>query len=389
MEQFNLPTIYHKKLVDWQESNFPQIDLLSKYWDKHFPRETPFAINVKLDELADESIPQGMFKGQPRIERAKEMRGNMLYSAIRIIKAQCSTELGSIQQHICTLDATSNDSTRFKILRVMAEEFRHAYQMFWVLSHDDSWSAGGVKNLANTTIEELLAMHTGTHVLDAFNINFVDPLDNIVFAFLIDRVGKYQLQMQKAFAYAPMARSMPPMLREESFHLKFGYEVLREVALEAALGNGTWGLDEIQRRINCWLPRGLEMFGNPETGETNVVFSFKDRLNGAAVGAYYQEVRQLIDRINVAITRARNPDADKESAKRLVRERPATDLLMTPDPAFFRVRGTPAMVYQPIATDGTRIKRDDFELYLQSVLPCGLLHSEFYTTYLREFRRDQ
>ena len=70
-------------------------------------------------------------------------------------------------------------------------------------------------------------MNTGSHVLGAFNIDFDSFVDNVVFCALIDRVGKYQLAMQKISAYQPMAESMPQMLREEAFHLAAGVVPMR------------------------------------------------------------------------------------------------------------------------------------------------------------------
>ena len=65
-------------------------------------------------------------------------------------------------------------------------------------------------------VEDILSMQTGSHVLGAFNIEFDSFVDNVVFCALIDRVGKYQLSMQRISAYKPMAESMPKMLREET-----------------------------------------------------------------------------------------------------------------------------------------------------------------------------
>src|SRR5438876_470752 len=75
--------------------------------------------------------------------------------------------------------------------------------------------------------EDILSMKTGSHVLAAFNLEYDSFLDNVVFAAFIDRVGKYQLTMQKISAYKPYASSMPPMLREEAFHLAAGVIPLR------------------------------------------------------------------------------------------------------------------------------------------------------------------
>jgi 1,2-phenylacetyl-CoA epoxidase catalytic subunit len=127
-----------------------------------------------------------------------------------------STEFGSIQQHCLTLARAQEEEEQFWILRMMAEELRHGYQMLHLLVEGD-WSV--VSKESADLVEGILSMNTGSHLLGAFNIDFDSFIDNVVFCALIDRVGKYQLAMQKVSAYAPMVESMPQMLREEEFHL--------------------------------------------------------------------------------------------------------------------------------------------------------------------------
>lgn len=381
MERFQLPPRYHHALAAWQKKNFPDYALLQKYWVKHFPGSPPTELCVKLAPLKSAKIEVGLYHGHDKLTRAAHMKGNMLYSALRIIKAQCSTELGSIQQHADSVDAIENDYHRFSVLRIMAEELRHAYQMFWVLSHDPSWSDGGIKNLADTTLDELLAMSTGTHVLDAFNIPFSDPLDNIVFAVFIDRVGRHQLCMQKVFAYAPMARSMEPMLDEEHFHLSTGISQLYEVVRLAARGKGKWSLTEIQKRINAWYPRGLEMFGNPEAGETNVAFGFKNQTNRTSSNAYVQELVLVMHRLNKIIA----AELKNQGAVPGVDSGEPAAFLRLPHESFFRMRSPAPAAYQPIDTSGARLGLAEFLRHLQMVLPGALLGSEFFSHYQRQF----
>jgi 1,2-phenylacetyl-CoA epoxidase catalytic subunit len=228
---------YHDAIVAWQKKNFPELTYLEQNWAK-FYSQTPFALTAKIGKLSNEAIPFGRMAGKPRFENAGEMVGNMFYSARDIVRAQASTELGSIQQHRLTLEEAPTDQMKMAVLRIMAEELRHGYQMFWVLDHDHSWKKPGHPDIASETMEELLSMELGDHVLDAFNIPFVNFLDNVIFATVIDLVGKYQLEMQKVFSYAPMARSMGPMLSEEGFHIGSGRGFLKEMAVGATNDTG-------------------------------------------------------------------------------------------------------------------------------------------------------
>ena len=393
-----LRTRYHDALVDWQKKNFPEMEILMKYWDKYFPGQTPFQLVAKVGNLKSDTIEFGKFAGQKRFEHAGDMVGNMFYSARDIIKAQCSTELGSIQQHRMTLESAISDEAKFAMLRVQAEELRHAYQMFWVLEHDQSWKKPGHGDVAEETIEQLLSMELGSHVLDAFNIEFNRFLDNVMFTAVIDLVGKYQLDMQKVFSYGPVARSMGPMFSEEGFHLGTGRKFLKEIAVNATRGEGEYSLNDIQQVINQWYPRGLEMFGNEHGGETSVTFGFKDRTNGQAQSEYIREVKGIIDNTNVAILQVLSPGIAADEAIKLADEATSTgstvrgikpeQLVFLPARNFFRKRGPEEVIFKPVDLQGATITQDGKPLdthaylnYLRTVLPTGFTQSREFGKY--------
>lgn len=388
---------FHDALVTWQKKNFPELQYLEENWSK-FYSQTPFALVAKIGKLNSDNILFGRMAGKPRFESAGEMVGNMFYSARDIIRAQASTELGSIQQHRLTLEEAPTDQMKMAVLRIMAEELRHAYQMFWVLDHDQSWKKPGHPDIAHETMDELLAMELGQHVLDAFNIPFYNFLDNVIFATVIDLVGKYQLEMQKVFSYAPMARSMGPMLSEEGFHIGSGRGFLKELAVGATSDTGRYSIEEIQKALNAWIPRGVEMFGNERGGETAVQFGFKDRNNGTAQGEYYSEVRELIELINVEIVKTILGDISAPDARSLVREVQDTGeaikgvtpqrLLFVPDVKFFRKRGAEEIALMPFDVHGNLITKDGRPLspeqylgYLGGVLPDYYMQTDEFAKY--------
>jgi benzoyl-CoA 2,3-epoxidase subunit B len=406
MPNYSTATIrptYHNAIVSWQERNFPELKMLEKYWDKYFTGQTQFQLVAKIGELKSDVIEHGRLKGKRKFERAGEMKGNMFYTARDIIKAQCSTELGSIQQHRQTLEKATHDAARFSVLRIMAEELRHAYQMFWVLDHDSSWKKPGHSDVAAETIEELLSMELGSHVLDAFNIDFNDFLDNVVYATVIDLVGKYQLDMQKVFSYAPVARSMGPMFSEEGFHLGSGRKLLKEISIAGVKGEGDYSISDVQRAINQWYPRGLEMFGNELGGHTNIEFGFKDKPNGIAQNEYIAEVRSVLDSINLSIVQTITDGIDAQRAKELIEEVQKEGaskagispelLLSLPSTKFFRKRGPEEVAFQPFSfngellTDkGTKLTPERYIGYLKSLLPEKFMQGREFLKYVDELR---
>jgi 1,2-phenylacetyl-CoA epoxidase catalytic subunit len=394
---------YHDAIVDWQDRNFPELTILEKHWDDYFKGQPAFQLVAKVGDLSTDLVEVGQYAGRKRFEHAKEMVGNAFFSSRDIIRAQASTELGSIQQHRLTLDKAISDKGKFAVLRIMAEELRHAYQMFWVLDNDQTWKKPGLGDVAKQTMEELLAMELGGHVLDAFNIDFNDFLDNVTYATVIDLVGKYQLEMQQVFSYAPMARSMGPMLQEEAFHLGSGRSLLKEIGQMAARDEGDYGVEDIQRALNLWFPRGLEMFGNEHGGDTAVTFGFKDKTNAAAQAEYIEEVRGVVRNVNVAMVQERQPDISRQDAHTILNEIEQTgdakqgikpgDVLLLPSVKFFRKRGAEEFLFQPydlrgnlLTEAGKSIAPEQYLGYLATVLPARFIGTREYDKYVDQMR---
>jgi benzoyl-CoA 2,3-epoxidase subunit B len=363
---------YHEAVLHWQRHNFPEYERVPAEWDRFFPTDPPFCLCARFAAQVRPEIEVGDRAGQPKVLTPAQLDPEAGKQLLAIVRAQASTEFGSIQQHHGTLARAQHESDRAWVLRVMAEELRHGYQMITLLTTAD-WSPV-TDTRPEDMVEEILAMRTGSHVLAAFNLDFDSFLDNVVFAALIDRVGKHQLTMQRVNAYLPMAASMPPFLREEAFHLATGVIPLRRWAEHAASDDAPITMPMIQRAINKWYARGLEMFGDERGGETNVRLGLKDKTNRAAQDDYVGELERMLDDLNTRYLRARFRDRTRDEVDRLydrvrggaeresgisVRE----DLLGLPNRSFFRRRGESA--FAAVGIDGERF--DDVEMYIRHV----------------------
>ncbi len=288
--------------------------------------------------------------------------------------------------------------------------------MSGVLTLDPTWDRRDGWRAASETMEELFAMRPGEHVLDAFNIEFQSLLDTATFLALIDRVGKYQLEMQHHFLYAPMALSMPFMRwMEESYHLAAGERLLKAMAAAAVQDASNFGMDAMQETVNMWYPRGLEMFGSELSGQ-HVKGIFKTMANAAAQALYTREVKGKVRDINLAAIRAKvgcgRPEAERILSRIEVKgERRhglgPDDLLRLPDRRFFRFRGLTEFadhrerdpttgrlgyVYLPYDVEGhllleggKPIEREAYVEYLKTVLPDRYMGSRHWQDMREEF----
>ncbi len=390
-----IPKKYHDAVLRWRETYLPDYDYLMDNWEKHFPKEPKFELCAYRESGMCGEVECGEDKGKPKATRAVDLpeeASRHLYGAIR---AQASTEFGSIQQHRTTLARAQDEQEQMWILRMMAEELRHGYQMLHLLSDDPGWAElSGQKT--SDTIEEILSMTTGSHMLGAFNIDFDSFVDNVTFCGLIDRVGKYQLNMQKVSAYSPMAESMPQMLREEAFHLAAGVVPMRRWATEAATGDSYISMRMLQKAINKWLPRGLEMFGDERGGGTNVRLGLKPMKNLEAQDDYYEECAKLVHDVNMRYVRAKLPKLSMAEAKEAVTRilddgevfqgiKPE-DLIRVPVKEFFRRRGVPA--FTMVGNDGTEFKTvGEYLEHLRQQLPEVYLASRDFKDFVEVLRK--
>ncbi|HEY6201797.1 MAG TPA: Phenylacetic acid catabolic protein [Candidatus Limnocylindria bacterium] len=367
-----LPKAYHEAVEHWQRHNFPEFPELSKRWQQYFPKDEEFCLCARIEQGMPGEIQVGDKKGQPKAAVPSELDKEAAEQLLMIVRAQASTEFGSIQQHHGTFERANDPHDQTWVLRVMAEELRHGYQMIHLLTSADWSSVTDTK--PQDMVEEILSMQTGSHVLAAFNLEYDSFGDSIVFAAFIDRVGKYQLTMQKVNAYAPMAASMPPMLREEAFHLAAGVIPMRRW-MEAAASdrNATMDVSTIQKMVAKWYGRGLEMFGDERGGQTNVKLGLKDMANRQAQDLYIEECTKMLDDLNIRFVRARLAHLSREQADSAYERVKAgdtveavsrDDLLRLPDRRFFRRRGEPA--FQLVGFDGEEFT--DVEAYIAHVL---------------------
>src|SRR6266508_1650015 len=201
-----------------------------------------------------------------RLWTADKMPDAQFMTALKIIRAQASTERGSIQQHrmvyeqldggsltgfdkeivegIHRTDPTGHrlDAISFSKKRVCVEELRHHMQMAGVLTLDETFDkARWGRHWATETMEELFAMKPGEHVLDAFNIEFQSLMDSATFLSFIDRVGKFQLEMQHHFLYGPMAISYAVFcLKKKTYHLAAGQTLKKAISVASTHDGGNY-----------------------------------------------------------------------------------------------------------------------------------------------------
>src|SRR3989449_288104 len=228
LDQFRLealPQTWQDEGRRWQDTYFTEmpavLDLAN--WKRFYP-DTPVprlsVIMAKPDGFA--GFAQKVVGASAataslanRVWTADKMPDAQFMTALKIIRAQASTELGSIQQHRMVYEQLDGgsltgldreivegihrtdpgghrlDAISFSKKRVCVEELRHHMQMAGVLTLDATFDKPRWgRHWATETMEELFAMKPGEHVLEMFGSELGGDLVKGVFKTLKNREGQ-------------------------------------------------------------------------------------------------------------------------------------------------------------------------------------------------------
>src|SRR5580698_1018548 len=108
--------------------------------------------------------------------------------------------------------------------QIPTQQMRHGWQMCALLGDHFGYSG---KVEAQKMLER--RAFENKRLLGAFNVDVDNWMDFFTYTDFVDRDGKFQLQMLKYSAFAPLGRSMSYMLREEAFHMGTGNDGLRRI----------------------------------------------------------------------------------------------------------------------------------------------------------------
>lgn len=210
----------------------------------------------------------------------------------RLLTIQADCEIGG--PHVYggkwLLRAPSADDMH-RLSRIICEEIDHFRKMNRMLKD------------IGTDGTPLLWKENSERFLDAFQITEVRTWGDVAtFCFLIDRVGKYQVEEFIGSTYVPLIETLPGIIGEEVGHVAYGHMKMKELCSDGK------GREEAQRALDRWYPIALDMFGRSDSrrSERYIEWGLKRRTNAEARKAYLKEVNPLIQQLGLDV-----PDESK------------------------------------------------------------------------------
>ena len=212
----------------------------------------------------------------------------------RVLAIQADCEIGGPHLYLEEiLPKAPSKIDQLIVARTAAEEIDHFRKMARI--------AGDI----GVDVSYVLSWPNQKRYVESFRGKITTWEDFAVFGFLIDRVGRYQLEEFEDCSYVPLERILPDVHKEEAGHIEFGTNKTAELAAK-----GGEAKERVQKALNFWYTKGLDMFGNSKSyrSERYRHWGLKRRSNAQARQDYINEVNPLIEQMGLQIP---DPNANR------------------------------------------------------------------------------
>jgi ring-1,2-phenylacetyl-CoA epoxidase subunit PaaA len=234
-----------------------------------------------------------MFTDKIELEDFEKMDPEYQALLRRILAIQADCEIGGPHLYVRNMLPTAPTKLdQLIVARTAAEEIDHYRKM--------ARFAGDV----GADVSNLLSRPNRERYVEAFRGEITTWEDFAMFGFLIDRIGRYQLEEFIGCSFAPLDRVLPDIIREEEGHIDYGANKTAEFAAKGGASK-----EKIQKALDYWYPKALDMFGrsNSKRSERYRYWGIKRRSNAQAREEYVREVNPLIEGMGLEV-----PDPNKE-----------------------------------------------------------------------------
>jgi len=205
----------------------------------------------------------------------------------RVLTIQSDCEIGGPHLYVeKMLAAAPTKIDQLIVARTAAEEIDHFRKVARV--------AGDV----GVDVSFVLSMPNQKRYVEAFRGLITTWEEFAVFGFLIDRVGRYQLEEFYECSYLPLQRILPDIVTEELGHIEYGHNKTAEL-----VAKGDESKEKVQKALDFWYVTALDMFGHSvsKRSERFLYWGLKRRSNEQARQDYIKEVNPLIVQLGLRV----------------------------------------------------------------------------------------
>ena len=321
MRTSTLPKQYHEAVLRWRDVFLPDYDFLIENWDKHFPNDPTFELCAYREMGMCSEIECGDMKGKPKAQKASRAAARAGPPPLR---RHPRPGLDRVRLHpAAPPDARPRPGGGGAVLDPPHDGRGAAPRL------PDAPPAG--RGRLELRLQGVHLRHHRGHPVDEHRL---PPAGRLQHRLRLLRRQRRLLRPDRPRRQVPArrCRRSPPTSRWPRACRRC---CARRPSTSppawcrcgagrpaAAKGETFVTMDVLQKTLNKWLPRGLEMFGDERGGGTNVRLGLKPMKNAEAQRQYYEEVAKLVRDLNLRYLRARVENLTHGESEAVARPHP-------------------------------------------------------------------
>ncbi len=263
--------------------------------------------------ISEEEFLKRIAAGE-KIEANDPMPEEYRTHLINLLEMQADSELSGAYGYIPWIEKAPTIHEKLLVAQIVKDEIRHAYAINKCLEElgIDVEERVRQQDFAYRLTED--DQNIGSERLKAdkrVNI-FYYPIetwtDFIMFNFCMDRGAGHQLEDALECSYAPWARAINQIFKEEMMHVNHGDQWVERLAKDPATR------DEVQQALDKWFNRTMNIFGRPGS-KRNALYrkwGLKKRDNNDVRESFRQEIEEKVSKVGLRMPEW-TPDYEKAS----------------------------------------------------------------------------
>lgn len=200
-----------------------------------------------------------------KIEAHDEMSEEYREALINLMMQQADSELSGAYGYVPWIQKAPSIHEKLLVAQIVKDEINHAYRMNKLLAELGIDVDKRIEDMElDMRLDDADAdIGTERKAQDKRVNIFYYPIDSwtdfIMFNFCMDRGAGHQLEDAKECSYAPWARTIDGIFKEEMMHVNHGDTWVHRLAENPDTR------DEVQAALNRWYPRTMNIFGRPNS----------------------------------------------------------------------------------------------------------------------------
>lgn len=245
--------------------------------------------------ITAEEFAQQIQQGR-KIEAHDEMSDEYREALLNLLMQQADSELSGAYGYVPWIQKAPTIHEKLLVAQIVKDEINHAYRMNKLLAE---LGIDVDKRIEQFELDLRLTdsnANIGTERkaqdkrVNIFYYTIDTWTDFIMFNFCMDRGAGHQLEDAKHCSYAPWARTIEGIFKEEMMHVNHGDTWVHRLAANPDTR------DEVQASLNKWYPRTMNIFGRPNSSKNKLYrkLGLKQRDNEEVRQAFKADIDKAV-----------------------------------------------------------------------------------------------